>query len=244
MTFPLGEAVELQHDANVVGQQRDLDLAAQAAQAERHHRLPQLGRAGDVAGRSSKVTLTSNRSSRIGYPRASCLGPKPCTGCLWLVGPDVKPGHGLTRVLSFPSPSGWRDQMTAFIGRREFITLLGGAAAAWPLAARRAAAGDAGDRVSQRRIASKGGLWLRFNKGLSEAGYIEGKNVAIEYRWAEGQYRPIAGARGRPCSPQSGCDCRCRHVCPASRGKIGYLRDTGRLSDWRRPGATTASSPG
>ena len=39
---------------------------------------------------------------------------------------DVKPGHGLTRVLSFPSPSGWRDQMTALIGRREFITLIGG----------------------------------------------------------------------------------------------------------------------
>jgi hypothetical protein len=40
--------------------------------------------------------------------------------------PDVEPGHGLTRVLSFRSPSGRRDQMTAWIRRREFISLLGG----------------------------------------------------------------------------------------------------------------------
>ena len=43
-------------------------------------------------------------------------------------GADVKPGHGLTRVLPFDSPSGWRDQMAFCIGRREFITLLGSAA--------------------------------------------------------------------------------------------------------------------
>ena len=50
MTFPLGEAVELQHDEDVIRHHQRLDLAAQAAQAERHHRLAQLKRGGDVVG--------------------------------------------------------------------------------------------------------------------------------------------------------------------------------------------------
>jgi putative ABC transport system substrate-binding protein len=79
------------------------------------------------------------------------------------------------------------------IGRRDFITLVGGSAAVWPLAAH--AQQPAMPVVGFLHSGSPQGRVLRiaaFRQGLAESGYVEGQNVTIEYHWAEEQYERLS----------------------------------------------------
>src|SRR5215471_4171960 len=74
--------------------------------------------------------------------------------------------------------------------RREFVTLLGGAATAWPLRA----LAQRPAKIARVGIIDDAPIWDHFRQGLREAGYVEGQNLAIEYRSADGQPDRLAVA--------------------------------------------------
>jgi len=132
------------------------------------------------------------------------------------------------------------------IRRRQFITLLGGAAVTWPLAAR------AQQGVRMRRIGLMGNLRLRpiesFSNRLRELGYIEGQNLIIEYRFAEGREERYSDFAAELVAlpvdlivtwgtPAAFAAKRATTTIPIVLGGIGDVINTGLVSSLARPDA-------
>src|SRR5262245_39870536 len=110
--------------------------------------------------------------------------------------------------------------------RRRFITLLGGAAA-WPVAARaQQPAMPVVGYLHTGSLAASAPYLAAFRKGLSDTGFAEGRNVAIEYGWAEGHYERM---------PEMAAD--------LVRRKVAVIATPGNLTGTRAAKAATSTIP-
>src|SRR5215510_6860666 len=118
--------------------------------------------------------------------------------------------------------------------RRDFISLIGGAAAAWPLSA-------PAQQAAMPVVGFLSGVQIpvhlveAFRRGLSEIGYIEGQNVAFEYRTASGEYDRFRTIADDLVRRASGSDFCYRWNRRGARSQIGDLNDASRVLHGRRP---------
>ena len=126
--------------------------------------------------------------------------------------------------------------MTVSIGRRELLAARGGAAAPWPLAARaQQAAVPVVGYLAAGWPETNARFVAAFRKGLSETGYVEGRNVAIEYRWAHEDYDRLPELASDLVPRGMSNDCRDRRLTDNTRGQSREREDSDYFRHGRRP---------